>query len=557
MAKEISLKLPDGSKLAVPEGTTGMQAAERIGKRLAGAAIAVRNNGILQDTSATLKPGDFAIVTYDCAEGREIFGHTSAHVLAYAISELFPKAKNTIGPAVEEGFYYDFDELGITPEDFEAIEKKMREIIKKDEPIKRIELTLAEAKKLFAGNKYKLEMIEELAKEGKLSAYKIGDKFTDLCKGPHLPRLSMLGAIKLMKLAGAFWRGDAKNKQLTRVYGVSFPTNNELEAHLKLLEEAAKRDHRKLGSELELFMFHEWSPGSPFILPKGTIIYNELQKFIREEYRKRSYQEVITPQMFNKALWELSGHWNHFKENMFCLEVDGQEFALKPMNCPSHVLIFKNKARSYRDLPWRIADFCMLHRNEVRGTLGGMTRVRKMSQDDSHIFCTPEQIESEIFGVLDFVKNVYDKVFRLEIVVKLSTKPDNAMGEPALWEKAEAALAVALKKAGLKYEIKESDDGPTSPDASAHLVVNKADGGTISIACLAANRAKWSRMRADRATPPMSCSGQSQASTAPCASALNRTVSTGFSWSGAALPRPKFLPSAIFKKTTSVVSTFS
>jgi threonyl-tRNA synthetase len=267
----------------------------------------------------------------------------------------------------------------------------------------------------------------------------------------------MAKSIKLTKIAGAYWRGDAKNKQLTRVYGISFPEEKQMKQHLEFLEQAASRDHRKIGKELRLFMFHDWSPGSPFLLPKGTIIYNELLKFIREQYVKRKYEEVVTPQMFNKALWETSGHWEHYRENMFLMNVDGEEFSLKPMNCPSHCLIYKNETRSYRDLPWRVADFCMLHRNELKGVLGGMTRVRKFSQDDAHIFCTPEQIEAEIFGVLDFVKYVYVDVFKFEYVANLSTKPDNSMGEEKLWKDAEKALGDALTKAGIKYKIKPGE----------------------------------------------------------------------------------------------------
>jgi threonyl-tRNA synthetase len=456
--KGIVLTFPDGSKQEYPRGTTGAAVAAMIGQRLAAAACAVKVDDKLYDTFVPLPHGGkFAVITFDSPEGKEIFRHTTAHILAYAIQELYPDAKNTIGPSVEEGFYYDFDDLPVTPDDFPAIEAKMVEIIKRDEKVERVELTLAEAKKLFARNPYKLEMADEFATAGdKLSAYRIG-KFVDLCRGPHLPRVSMIKAVKLTKLAGAYWRGDIKNKQLTRVYGLSFPEEKQMKQHLAFLEEAAKRDHRKIGKELRLFMFHDWSPGSPFLLPKGTIIYNELLKFIRQEYVKRGYEEVVTPQMFNKSLWEASGHWEHYRENMFLMTVDGEEFSLKPMNCPSHVLIYKNETRSYRDLPWRCADFCMLHRNELKGVLGGMTRVRKFSQDDAHIFCMPEQIQSEIFGVLDFVKYVYVDVFKFEYVAKLSTKPSNAMGDDALWERAEKALAEALNKAGIKYEVKPGE----------------------------------------------------------------------------------------------------
>jgi len=459
MASRINLTLPDGTVKEFDAGVTGLDVALSIGRRLADAAVAVKHNGILLDTFAPLKhDGSFSVLTFDSPEGKDVFRHSTAHVLAYAIQELYPDAKNTIGPAVEEGFYYDFDDLHITPDDFPKIEQKMREIIAQNGRIERVELSLADVKKTFHRNPYKVEMASEFTTEGqKLSAYRIGDKFIDLCRGPHVPTLGVIKGFKLTKIAGAYWRGDAKNKQLLRVYGISFPTQKMMDEHVKLQEEAEKRDHRKLGKELGLYMFHEWSPGSPFLLPKGAVIYNTLLSFIREEYHKRGYQEVVTPQLFNKALWEASGHWEHYKDDMFVIDVDGEEFSLKPMNCPSHILIFKNSTHSYRDLPLRIADFCMLHRNELRGVLGGMTRVRKFSQDDAHIFCTPEQIEAEIKGVLDFVKFVYVDVFKFEYEANLSTKPAKAMGDAKLWHDAEKALADVLTKAGMKYTLKPGE----------------------------------------------------------------------------------------------------
>ena len=371
---------------------------------------------------------------------------------------MYPDALNTLGPAVEDGFYYDFDNLKITPADFDKIEQKMREIIAERLPCEKKEMTLAEINSIFIDNPYKRELAEEFAKGGKkLTVYTLGRKFMDLCEGPHLPDTGYVGAIKLMSIAMAFWKGDQKNKQLTRVYGTAFPTEEQLRKHLQFLEELEKCDHRRLGKDLELFTFHEWSPGSPFLLPNGTIIYNELQNFIREEYKKRGYHEVITPQLFNKALWEKSGHWEHFKENMFVMEIDGEEFSLKPMNCPSHCLIYQLKNHSYRELPLRIADFCYLHRNELRGALGGMTRVRKFAQDDAHIYCTPEQIQGEIKHLLDFVKYIYHDIFRMEYSAKLSTKPEKAMGSPKLWEQAEEALKKALDDAKMKYVIKPGE----------------------------------------------------------------------------------------------------
>ena len=450
----LKLTLPDGKILQLPDKSTGMQAAESIGKKLAKDALAIQVDGEIRDLSRPIeKDCKIKILTFSDEKGKETFRHSTAHIFAQAVKKIYPTAKPTIGPAVEEGFYYDFDDLKITPEDFPKIEMKMQEIANANHPFERIECTLADIKKFEGDNPYKMEMAEEYKKKGlKLTAYKSGD-FVDLCEGPHVPSTAYIKSFKLTKVAAAFWKGDSKNKQLTRIYGISFPSTKELNEFEKLQEEIEKRDHRKIGQNLELFMVHEWSPGSPFMLPKGTIIYNELLKYIREEYWKRGYQEVITPQMFNKALWEQSGHWAHYKENMFTLNVDDEEFSLKPMNCPSHVLIFKAKTRSYRDLPLRIADFCYLHRNEVRGTLGGLTRVRKLSQDDAHIFCTPEQIKDEIKGVLDFIKFIYEETFKMPYKAKLSTKPEKAMGAPELWETAEKGLAEAMDELGMKYEI--------------------------------------------------------------------------------------------------------
>jgi threonyl-tRNA synthetase len=454
----LKLTLPDGKVMQMPDKSTGYQVAESIGKKLAKDALAIEVNGEVRDLMRPIeKDAKIKILTFSDKGGKDTLRHSTAHIFAHAIKKLYPNAKPTIGPPVEEGFYYDFDDLKITPEDFAKIEAKMQEIVNFNFNFERVEWTLADVKKFEGDNSYKMEMAKEYAdKKMKLTAYRDGD-FIDLCEGPHVPSTGYVKAFKLTKIAAAHWRGDPKNKQLTRIYGISFPSTKELHDYEKLMEEVEKRDHRKIGAQLELFLAHEWSPGSPFLLPKGTIIYNELQKFIREEYWKRGYQEVITPQMFNKALWELSGHWAHYKENMFVLDVDNEEFSLKPMNCPSHVLIFKSKTRSYRDLPLRIADFCFLHRNEVRGTLGGMTRVRKLSQDDAHIFCMPEQIKEEIKGVLSFMKYVYEKVFKFTYHAKLSTKPEKAMGAPELWEKAETALGEALKETGMKYDVKPGE----------------------------------------------------------------------------------------------------
>ncbi len=456
---EITLTYPDGTTKQVKKGITGVELAKSISRKLAENALAIKVDDKLSDLDVPLtQDATIKIITFADPEGVEVFRHSTAHILAYAIQQLYPEAKNTIGPAVEEGFYYDFDELNITQEDLPKIEKKMKEIVDQGLVYQRKEITLEDVRKTFPNNKYKMEMASEFKIGGQtLTAYAMGDNFIDLCRGPHVPNTKLIKAIQLRSVTKAYWRGDIKNKQLTRIYGISFPSQKELDAHLEVIKQAELRDHRTLGKTLKLIHHHDWSPGSPFFLPKGTIIYNELLAFIRKEYQQRGYQEVITPQLFNKELWELSGHREHYKENMFTLKVDDQEFSLKPMNCPSHVLIYKSDSRSYRDLPLRIADFCMLHRNELKGVLGGLTRVRKFSQDDAHIFCTKEQIKPELEALLDFVSYVYKDVFKFEFVLKLSTKPESAMGDPSLWEVAETTLKQALEQKGFAYTIKTGE----------------------------------------------------------------------------------------------------
>src|SRR3989338_7098004 len=468
---KIKITLPDGSIKEFPKGTTAGQIAFEIGKRLGEDALIARINGRLKDLFVPInEDSSLQIITYKDKEGIETFRHSTAHLLAHAVVELFPDAKPTIGPAVEEGFYYDF---GIahhfTPEDLLKIEQRMKEIADKDFKIERIELNEHEAKKMFKDNKFKLELIQEFIDDGQpLSAYRQGD-FVDLCRGPHIPNTGKMKGLKLTKISSAYWKGDSHNEQLQRIYGISFPEKSMLESHLKLIEEAEKRDHRKIGKELEWYNFFEESPGSPFFYPKGTIIYNQLLNFIREEYRKRGYDEVITPLLYDKSLWTTSGHWEHYKQNMFVLDVEGKEFSLKPMNCPSHLLIYKSKSRSYRELPLRIADFAPLHRNELSGVLGGLTRVRKMSQDDAHIFLMPDQIEEEILNVLDFTHYIYNEVFDFEYKVELSTRPEKYIGETDDWNRAEDALKKALERKKIKYEIKEGDGSFYGPKIDFHI----------------------------------------------------------------------------------------
>lgn len=393
--------------------------------------------------------------------------HSLAHILAQAVLEMFPDAKLGVGPTIENGFYYDFElPRTLIPEDLTLIEKRMEKIVSQGQPFAGESMSTTKAKKKLkdVGQPFKVELVEDLEKSGEkeVSFYAnlLGDKimFVDLCRGGHLEHTGKVpkGAFKLTKISGAYWRGDEKRPMLQRIYGVAFKTKPELATYLEELEEAKKRDHRKLGMELDLFQFHDISPGSAFYHPKGAFIFNELTAFMRREYRKRGYSEVITPLVYDKSLWEQSGHWDHYQDNMFLLNVDDRESSLKPMNCPSHMIMFKMRTRSYRDLPIRFADFAMLHRNEVRGALGGLTRVRKFSQDDAHLFVREDQIESEVLSFIEFLGDIY-KLFDFEFEVVLSTRPDNSMGTDAQWKLAESSLKNALEKAAIPYTLNPGD----------------------------------------------------------------------------------------------------
>lgn len=450
--------LPDGKTLEVASGATAADAIGKIGKRLLSDSLAAEIDGKQVDLFFPIaKDCKLKAFTFASQEGKNVFWHSTAHVLAQAVMRLYPKALPTIGPPVEEGFYYDFAGLPpLSPDDLAKIEAEMAAIVAEDQKAVRKELSKKEAAKLFPHNKFKLELIDEIP-EGECSVYYSGEKWCDLCRGPHIPSTGAIKAFKLTKVSSAYWRADAKNESLQRIYGISYPEKKMLDEYLERLAAAEKNDHRKLGTQLGLFMFHEWSPGSPFMLPKGTIIYNEILAYLRSEYTKRGYQEVITPQLYNKQLWEQSGHWEFYQENMFIFPVDGTEFSLKPMNCPSHCLIYNATSHSYRELPLRIADFCNLHRNELRGVLSGMTRVRKFSQDDAHIFCAPEQIGSEIDAMLDFVKFVYVDTFKFTFTAKLSTRPGKYMGEVAQWDAAEKYLEAALRKNKIPFVVNAGD----------------------------------------------------------------------------------------------------
>jgi len=454
----VKITFPDGKTEEFSKGISALEIAEKIGPRLAMAALAAKVDGKLVDATFKIShDSQLQIITGKDVEGLEVIRHSAAHLFAQALLRLYPDVKLTIGPVVENGFYYDLDsERTFSTNDFPAIEAEMEKIVREDLPVYREEISKHDALKLFKNNQFKTEMIEEMPESETISMYKQGE-FSDLCRGPHVPRTSKLKAVKLTKVAGAYWRADSNNKQLQRIYGLAFLEKKDLDSYLKLLEEAEKRDHRKLSNDLDLLYFHEYSPGAPFYLPNGTIIYNELVNFIRGEYHKRGYKEVITPQMYNKKLWETSGHWEHYKDNMFVIQIEGQEYSLKPMNCPSHCLIFNRDVKSYKDMPVRIADFCNLHRNEFSGTLSGIMRVRKFAQDDAHIFCRFDQIEEEVLGVLEFIKFVWSEVFSFKLKYYLSTRPEKAMGSPELWEKAEGLLANALDKAGIEYTVKPGE----------------------------------------------------------------------------------------------------
>lgn len=468
---KITVTLPDGSKKEFNKGISVAEVAKSIGPRLAKDALAAMIDGQFASLNSKLdKSCSLRILTFNDKEGQQAFWHTTSHVLAQAALELFPDAKRTIGPAIEEGFYYDFARKEpFHPEDLEKIEKKMQEIIKNGYDVIRKDFSIAEAKKSFKDNKYKLELIEEFSKGQKILSFYGQGSFLDLCKGGHIDNIGKIKAIKLLKVSSSYWRGDSKNDQLQRIYGISFPSESMLKEYLHRLEEAEKRDHRKIGKDLDLFSFHPESPGAPFFHPKGAVIYNALISFIRDEYKKRGYNEVITPLLYDKSLWETSGHWQHFRNDMFIFQVDGREASIKPMNCPSHCLIYKAGLKSYRDLPLRIADFAPLHRNELKGVLGGLTRVRKFSQDDSHAFVTEEQIEKEVLDIIDFAKYIYNDVFGFSYKIELSTKPQNAMGSPELWGKAEKALEGALKKKALKYTIKPGEGAFYGPKIDFHI----------------------------------------------------------------------------------------
>jgi len=392
--------------------------------------------------------------------------HSCSHVLAAAVKELFPNVKLGIGPAIDDGFYYDFyRKEPFTPEDLKKIEKKMQEIINRDEKFIKTEASKKEAEDILKDEPYKLELLKDIDKP---TFYQSG-KFKDLCSGPHVNSTKEIKAFKLLRVSGAYWKGDSKNKQLQRIYGTAFNSKKDLDKYINLLEEAEKRNHIKLGKKLRLFTFEKESPGSAFFLPNGTIMYNELMKFTREEYKKRDYKEIKTPVIFNNSLWKTSGHWEHYKKDMFLTKVENHDYALKPMNCPAAMILYKNELHSYKELPLRYADFGVLHRNELSGVLNGLFRLRYFVQDDAHIFLTEDQVEKEIIDLIDFISYVYKKVFNFDYTVELSTRPEKFLGEKELWDKSEKALENALKNKKVKYIISSGEGVFYGPKIDFHV----------------------------------------------------------------------------------------
>lgn len=463
--------LKDGNKLDVESGSSLLEVAGKISNRLRKEAIVGKINDKLVDLTAVVKDGDkVELFTLDSPEGLDTYRHSSAHIMAEAVGELFPDTKFGIGPVIKDGFYYDFDtEHVFTPEDLEKIEAKIADIVKRNTPFERKVIKREEALDFFnaKGEKYKVELIEDLPAGEEISIYEQGG-FLDLCRGPHVPSTGYLKAYKLMTLAGAYWRGSEKNKMLQRIYATSFASKKELEAHLHKIEEAKKRDHRKLGQELELFTIEEEGPGFPLFLPKGMILRNELEDYMRGLYKKWDYEEIKTPIILNRKLWEQSGHWDHYKENMYFTKIDELDYAIKPMNCPGCMLVYKHGQHSYRELPIRYAEMGLVHRHEKSGVLHGLMRVRAFTQDDAHIFMLYPQIKDEIKKVIEMVDEVYN-TFDFKYKVELSTRPEKALGSVEMWDKATSDLKEALDDLGLDYEINEGDGAFYGPKIDFHL----------------------------------------------------------------------------------------
>ena len=459
----------NGVEMEVEAGKNALDLAGEISKELKKEALAARLNGeVISLVTPINEEGTLEIVGFEDEDGRRTLRHTASHVLAQAVKHLKPEAKLAIGPAIENGFYYDFDvDEPFTPEFLAAVEKEMQKIIKKNDRVERFELPRAEALELMKDEPYKQELINDLPEDATLSFYRQG-AFTDLCAGPHLPSTGRIKAVKLMSIAGAYWRGSEKNKMLQRIYGTAFTDKAELQAYLDRIEEAKKRDHRKLGRQLDLFDILDEGPGFPFFYPKGMILRNTLEDYWRQIHREHGYEEIKTPIMLNRALWERSGHWDHYRENMYTTVIDDTDFAIKPMNCPGGMLVYKRRKWSYRDLPMRVGELGLVHRHEMSGALHGLMRVRCFTQDDAHIFMTPEQIKDEIKGVYHLIDEVYN-VFGFEYHVELSTRPEDSIGSDEMWELATDGLKGALDELGVKYVVNEGDGAFYGPKIDFHL----------------------------------------------------------------------------------------
>ena len=468
---DVKIILPDGSAKEYAAGTTLGEAVKQLSNSLAKKVLAANVNGELTDLREELVDGsEVAFLTFEEDGGKHTLRHTASHVMAQAVKRLWPEAKLAIGPAIDKGFYYDIDmEHTLTPEDLTKIEKEMSRIVKENLPITKSVMSRQEAIEFFKSKNedYKVELIEDLPEDAVISCYTQGD-FTDLCAGPHVASTGKVKAFKLQSIAGAYWRGDEKNKMLQRIYGTAFEKKEELDAYLHMLEEAAKRDHRKLGKELGLFVIKEEGPGFPFFLPKGMALRNELENFWREVHHDFEYDEIRTPIILNKHLWETSGHWDHYRENMYTTIIDDEDYAIKPMNCPGGILVYQNEMHSYRDLPLRYAELGLVHRHELSGALHGLFRVRAFTQDDAHVFMLPEQMQSELMKVIELFDRIYSQ-FGLKYHVELSTKPDNAMGDDAIWEAATEALRNAIEAKGIPYVINPGDGAFYGPKLDYHI----------------------------------------------------------------------------------------
>lgn len=468
---DVKIILPDGSAKEYAAGTTLGEAVKQLSNSLAKKVLAANVNGELTDLREELVDGsEVAFLTFEEDGGKHTLRHTASHILAQAVKRLWPEAKLAIGPAIDKGFYYDIDmEHTLTPEDLGKIEKEMSRIVKENLPITKSVMSRQEAIEFFKSKNedYKVELIEDLPEDAVISCYAQGD-FIDLCAGPHVASTGKVKAFKLQSIAGAYWRGDEKNKMLQRIYGTAFEKKEELDAYLHMLEEAAKRDHRKLGKELGLFVIKEEGPGFPFFLPKGMALRNELENFWREVHHDFEYDEIRTPIILNKQLWETSGHWEHYRENMYTTIIDDEEYAIKPMNCPGGILVYQNEMHSYRDLPLRYAELGLVHRHELSGALHGLFRVRAFTQDDAHVFMLPEQMQSELMKVIELFDRIYSQ-FGLKYHVELSTKPDNAMGDDAIWEAATEALRNAIEAKGIPYVINPGDGAFYGPKLDYHI----------------------------------------------------------------------------------------